>query len=57
MEVNEKFIQIRGKIATDKSYDYGADIPIIVTVTDIQNKDNQDGTIDQIYKCKLWEEK
>jgi hypothetical protein len=56
MEVNEKFIQIRGKIATDKSYDYGADIPIVVTVVDIKNTDNQDGTIDQVYMCKLLEE-
>jgi hypothetical protein len=56
MEINAKFIQIRGKIETDKSYDYGADIPVIVTVTDIKNKDNQDGTIDQIYMCKLFEE-
>lgn len=57
MEINSKFIQIRGKIETDKSYDYGADIPVVVTVTDIQNHDNDDGTFDQIYKCKLFEEK
>jgi len=53
-DINEKYIQIRGKIATDRSYDYGADIPVIVTVTDIQNTDNQDGTINQTYKCKLF---
>jgi len=56
MEINRKFIQIRGKLEVDKSYDYGQDINITVTVTDIQNTDNQDGTIDQIYKARLFGE-
>jgi hypothetical protein len=55
MEVNEKYIQIRGKIAVEKSYDYGQDIPIVVTVVDIKNTDNMDGTINQTYCCKLFE--
>jgi len=56
MEVSEKYIQVRGKIATDKTYDYGQDIQVTVTVTDIQNTDNNDGTINQTYKCKLFSE-
>ena len=56
MEVDKKFLQVRGKLEIDKKYKLGDDINTIVTVTDIQNKDNQDGTIDQIYKARLLEE-
>lgn len=55
MDINTRYIQIRGKIETDKSFDYGADIDVTVTVTDILNTDNQDGTKDITYKCKLFE--
>lgn len=54
MEINEKYISIRGKIATDKDYDFGADIPVIVTVVDIQDTDNMDGSKNRVYKCKLF---
>ena len=55
METNTRYIQIRGKIETDKSFDYGQDINVTVTVTDILNTDNQDGTKDITYKAKLFE--
>lgn len=57
MEINERFISVRGKVATDSDYDFGKDIPVIVTVTDIQDIDNNDGTVNRIYKCRLFEEK
>jgi len=53
--VNEKFIQVRGKIAINRELKYGDDIQVTVSVTDIQGKDNQDETIDLIYKAKLLE--
>jgi hypothetical protein len=55
MDINERFISVRGKVAVDKSFDYGQDIDVTVTVTDILNTDNQDGTKDITYKCKLFE--
>jgi len=56
MNINEHFIQIRGKIVTDKELNLGDDLKVIVTVTDIQTKDLQDGTVDVIYKAKMFEE-
>lgn len=56
IDINEKFIQIRGKIATDKKHALGDDIAVMVTVTSVEQKDNDDGTVDLIYKAKLWTE-
>ena len=53
---NERFLQIRGKVATDKDYNYGDDIPVTVCVTSIEHKNNEDGTEDIIYKAKLFGE-
>lgn len=57
MEINEKFIQIRGKIATDKECKIGDDLQVIVTITAEERQDNNDGTFNLIYKAKLFEEK
>jgi hypothetical protein len=56
MEVNEKYIQIRGKIATDKEYALGDDISVTVTVTSKEIQDQDDGTINLIQKAKLFGE-
>ena len=55
METNEKILQIRGKLGTDIGFELGEDIRVIVTVTGIEDQDNQDGKITKIYKAKLFE--
>lgn len=55
METNTKYIQIRGKLETDKTYTFGEDIRVLVTVTGIEEKDLDDGTKDVIYKAKMFE--
>jgi len=53
MKVNNKFIQIRGKVETDTTYSLGDELNVTVCVTDIQDKDNFDSTIDRTYKARL----
>lgn len=53
MKVNNKYIQIRGKVETDTTYSLGDELNVVVCVTDIQDKDNFDGTVDRIYKARL----
>jgi hypothetical protein len=55
-EINERIIAVRGKVNTDRAHYFGQDIPVVVTVTGIEKVDNQDGTVNEIYKCKLFEE-
>jgi hypothetical protein len=55
-EINEKFITIYGKLGTEDNRNLGEDIDVKVTVVSIQDIDNQDGTIDRVFKCKLFEE-
>ena len=56
MEINERFLQIRGKIAVDKEYNLGDDIPVIVTVTAIVLQETDVEAKDIIYKAKLFGE-
>lgn len=56
MEINRRFLQVRGKLEIDSDYDFGKDLQVLVTITDIQDKDNDDGTIDRFYKARLFEE-
>lgn len=53
MDVNTRYIQVRGKIEIDKEYKSGDDIHVVVCITSIEDKDNQDGTFDRIFKCRL----
>jgi len=55
-EVNERIIQIRGRVNTDREHHLGQDIPVGVVVTSIERVDNDDGTVNEVYKCKLFEE-
>ena len=56
MEVNEKFLQIRGKIAIDKELALGEDIKVIVTVTAVELKETDKEAKDIIYKARLFGE-
>lgn len=53
-EINEKFIQVRGKVATSEDLKLGQDIEVTVTVEKSEDADNNDGTVDRTYKCKLF---
>lgn len=55
MEINQRFLHIRGKIQIDDDLNMQQDVPVIVTVTDIVLKDNNDGTCDRIFKAKLFQ--
>jgi hypothetical protein len=56
MEINTKYIQIRGKIETDQEFEIGDDIPVIVCITAQEIQDQDDGTFNIIYKAKLFNE-
>jgi len=47
---------VRGKLEIDSDYDFGKDLQVTVTVTDITDIDQQDGTINRIYKARLLNE-
>lgn len=53
-EISSRFLQVRGKLEIENDYDFGDDLQVLVTITDIQDKDNNDETIDRIYKAKLF---
>ena len=53
MEINTRYIQVRGKVEVGEEYKLGDDLKIIVSITDIQDSDNQDGTIDRTYKARM----
>jgi hypothetical protein len=55
VELNERYLKLttRGELATDKELNLGDDLGVVVTVERIEQRDNQDGTYDLIYKCSL----
>ena len=53
MEINTRYIQVRGKVEVGEEYNLGEDLKITVSITDIQDSDNQDGTIDRTYKARM----
>ena len=53
MEINTRYIQVRGKVEVGEEYQLGEDLKITVSITDIQDSDNYDGTVDRTYKAKL----
>lgn len=59
MEINEKFIKLSSKLPVSKAFELGDDIAMlidgkvyIVNVVKIEQEDNQDGTMNEIYKLK-----
>jgi len=54
MEINNRFIQVRGKIESPGELTMGDDLNVTVTVTSIERVNNDDGTIDEVYKAKLF---
>ena len=55
MKVDEHLVKVSaGQIVTDKPLDLGDEVVLIVkgTVTKIEQLDNQDGTINQVYIVK-----
>lgn len=54
MEINRRFVQLYGKIEVGKDYELGEDLRPTVTVVSKQIKDNDDGSVDVIYKAKLF---
>lgn len=53
MELGTKFIQVRGKVEVLGEYKHGDELMVTVCITDIQDTDNQDGTVDRTYKAKM----
>ena len=53
MEINTRYIQVRGKVEVGEEYKLGEDLKITVSITDIQDSDIFDGTIDRTYKAKM----
>ena len=53
MEINTRYIQVRGKVEVGEEYKLGDDLKIVVSITDIQQKDKFDGTVDLIYLARM----
>lgn len=49
-----KLLSIRGKIGTDKDYNIGDDVSVIVTITATEIRDEDDGNYTKIFKGKLF---
>lgn len=56
IEYNEKILQVRGKLSTDKDYQMGDDVDVTVCITSIEDFDDQNGKLTKIYKGKLFNE-
>lgn len=52
--VGTKYIQVRGRLEAEKEYKMGDELMVTVSITDIQDSDNHDGTVDRIYKAKMF---
>ncbi len=55
MKINERLIRVSsGLIVTSQSLEIGSDISLSIegTVTKIEYKDNQDGTVDEVMVVK-----
>lgn len=55
MEINSRYLTVRGKLEIDQELSLGQDIQVTVTVTNIDDKDNDDSTIDRTYRSRLFE--
>lgn len=55
MELDARYIQVRGKLEVDKELKHGDDVGVVVTVTSVEKVDNEDGTYSEVYKAKLFE--
>lgn len=53
MEVSNKYLQVRGKLEALGEYKHGDELMVTVCITDIQDKDNFDGTLERTYKAKM----
>ena len=53
-EIDTRYLQVRGKIESPGELEYGQDVTVVVTVTSIEEKTNEDGTVDLIYRAKLF---
>lgn len=53
--VRDKYIQVRGKVLTLDDFTPGEEISITISVEDFKHKNNNDGTFDLIYECKVWQ--
>jgi len=51
-----RYIQLRGKVETQKDFEMGEQLAVRVIVTAIEEQDNNDGAKNIIYKCRLWGE-
>lgn len=54
MEISNKFIQVRGKLEAVGEYELGDELMVTVSVTDVQDSDNHDGTITRTYKAEMF---
>jgi len=54
-ELNTRYIQVSGKMEIGEALDFEQDRKVLVTVTRIERKNNDDGTYDEIYKAKLFD--
>ena len=60
MQINERFIKLSSKLPVTKALELGDDIAMlidgkvyVVNVVKIEQEDNQDGTMNEIYKLKF----
>ena len=53
MEVSTKYLQVRGKVEVSGDYAHGDELMVTVSITDIQDTDNHDGSVDKTFKAKL----
>lgn len=57
MELNEKLIKFRGKVAAEKTFLLGDEVELKIKgeVIKVERENNHDGTYDEIYVIKLLE--
>lgn len=54
-DINTRYLQVRGKLEVAKAIPIGQDHRVLVTVTSVEEVDNQDGTYHQVFKAKLFD--
>lgn len=53
-KTNQQFISVRGKTGTITDLNMGDDVTVTVTVVEISDRDNNNGTVDRTFKCQLF---
>ena len=56
MDINTKYLKVNGKIEVDRELNLQDDVQVTASVFAIEDQDNQDGTVNRVYKAKITNE-